>query len=271
MMHDHDHTDTHAQLVMELKDARTEEQVKKLFSVPVLVKTLVGQKGDRYTFARYVRYLTHESPSVQAAGKYHYPDNAMFASDGYDWRADVDALTRREGYKAPLLDEIRRKLVEAGFVDCIVAMPSNLFFNTTIPVSLWFVSKDRAGNGHRERHDEVLFIDARKFGRMESRKLRVLDDDDIKTIADTYHAWRNYDGGYEDLPGIAKAAKIAEIEKYDYVLTPSRYVGSEEAEVDDEPIAEKIARLTNELFAEFEHGRELEQEIRVQLRALGAK
>lgn len=164
--------------------------------------------------------------------------------------------------------EIRRKLVEAGLVDCIVAMPDRLFFNTGIPVSLWFVSKGRDGNGHRERRDEVLFIDARKLGTMESRRLRVLTDGEIELIAGTYHSWRNHDGAYEDIPGFAKAAKIDEIEKHDFVLTPGRYVGATEVEADDEPIDEKIERLTNELFAEFKRGRELENEIRHQLGAL---
>ena len=90
-------------------------------------------------------------------------------------------------------------------------MPDKLFFNTGIPVSLWFVSKDRHGNGHRKREGEVLFIDARKLGRMETRRLRVLDDADIARIADTYHAWRNHDGGYEDVPGFCKAASLDEI------------------------------------------------------------
>ena len=161
--------------------------------------------------------------------------------------------------------DIRRKLVEAGLVDCIVAMPDKLFFNTGIPVSLWFVSKDRHGNGHRERDDEVLFIDARKLGDMETRRLRVLSDDDIQKIAGTYHAWRNHDGGYEDVPGFAKAASREEIAGHDFVLTPGRYVGTEEAEADDEPIDEKIERLTAKLFAEFDRGRELEEEIRTRL------
>lgn len=158
--------------------------------------------------------------------------------------------------------EIRRKLVEAGLVDCIVAMPDKLFFNTGIPVSLWFVSKGRTGNGHRERRDEVLFIDARKLGTMETRRLRVLSDDDIGKIADTYHAWRNHDGVYEDVPGFARAAKLADIAKNDFVLTPGRYVGVEETQADDEPIEEKIGRFTKELFEEFERGHVLEDEIR---------
>lgn len=164
--------------------------------------------------------------------------------------------------------DIRRKLVEADLVDCIVAMPDKLFFNTGIPVSLWFVSKGRHGNGHRERRGEVLFIDARKLGDMASRKLRVLDDDANEKIAGTYHAWRNHDGGYEDVLGFSKAASLDEIEKHDFVLTPGRYVDAAEAEIDDEPIDEKIERLTKELFAEFARGRELEDEVRSRLEGL---
>lgn len=164
--------------------------------------------------------------------------------------------------------DIRRKLVEADLVDCIVAMPDKLFFNTGIPVSLWFVSKDRHGNGHRKRVGEVLFIDARKLGRMETRRLRVLDDADVARIADTYHSWRNHDGGYEDVPSFAKAALLEEIAGHDFVLTPGRYVGAPEAEVDGEPIADKIERLKKELFAEFDRGRQLEDELRARLAAL---
>lgn len=147
-------------------------------------------------------------------------------------------------------------------------MPDKLFFNTGIPVSLWFISKGRDGNGHRARKGEVLFIDARKLGAMQSRRLRVLSDDDIAQIADTYHEWRNHDGCYEDVPGFAKSATIGEIEKHEFVLTPGRYVGAAEAEVDDEPIDEKIERLTNELLAEFERGRELENEVRLRMGSL---
>ncbi|MFS0900010.1 N-6 DNA methylase [Mycolicibacterium litorale] len=161
--------------------------------------------------------------------------------------------------------DIRRKLVEADLVDCIVAMPDRLFFNTGIPVSLWFVSKDRHGNGHRQRQGEVLFIDARKLGTMVSRRLRELNDQDIAKIADTYHSWRNHDGDYDDVPGFARAASLNEIKQHDFVLTPGRYVGTEEAEVDGEPIADKIERLTKELLAEFDRGRELEAVIRNRL------
>ena len=164
--------------------------------------------------------------------------------------------------------DIRRKLVEADLVDCIVAMPDRLFLNTGIPVALWFVSKDRHGNGHRKRVGEVLFIDARKLGRMETRRLRVLDDVDIAKIADTYHAWRNHDHAYADLPGFCKAASRDEITSHDFVLTPGRYVGAEEAEIDDEPIEDKIERLKKELFAEFGRGRDLEELVRSRLETL---
>ena len=146
---------------------------------------------------------------------------------------------------------------------------TNLFLNTGIPVSLWFVSKDRHGNGHRKRQSEVLFIDARKLGTMETRRLRVLTDGDIAKIAGTYHAWRNHEGGYEDVPGFAKAAKFDEIKQNDFVLTPGRYVGAEEAEADNEPIEEKIERLKEGLFAEFDRGRELEAIVRGRLGSLG--
>jgi len=164
--------------------------------------------------------------------------------------------------------EIRRKLVEADLVDCIVALPDKLFFNTGIPVSLWFLSKNRHGNGHRERRGETLFIDARQLGSMVSRRLRELTETDIAKIADSYHSWRNHDAGYEDVAGFTKSAKLQEIAKHDFVLSPGRYVGIEAAETDDEPIDEKIERLTAELFSEFERGRQLEGEIRKRLEGL---
>jgi type I restriction enzyme M protein len=161
--------------------------------------------------------------------------------------------------------EIRRRLVEADLVDCVVAMPEKLFFNTGIPVSLWFVSKDRHGNGHRKREGEVLFIDARKLGTMVSRKLRELTDADVDTIASAYHRWRNLGGEHEDVPGFAKAASREEIATHDFVLSPGRYVGAEELAVDDEPVDEKVARLTGALFAEFDEGARLERILRSRL------
>ena len=121
--------------------------------------------------------------------------------------------------------EIRRKLIEDDLVDCIVAMPDRLFFNTGIPVSLWFVSRDRAGNAqHRARKGEVLFIDARNLGAMVSRRLRELSDDEIQQIAGVYHAWRNHDGAFADVPGFAKTATLADIEAHGFVLTPGKFM-----------------------------------------------
>ena len=164
--------------------------------------------------------------------------------------------------------EIRRKLIEADLVDCIVALPDRLFFNTGISVSLWFISKNRQGNAHRERRGEVLFIDARMLGTMLSRRLRELTEDDILRIADTYHSWRNPDGGYQDLPGFSKAANHEDIKVHDFVLAPGRYVGAETLEEDEEPIEDKIDRITDLLFAEFERGQELEEILRERLKGL---
>jgi N-6 DNA methylase len=160
--------------------------------------------------------------------------------------------------------DIRKKLVEADLVDCIVALPDKLFLNTGIPASLWFLAKDRSGNGHRERTGEVLFIDARQLGTMVTRARRELTKDDIAKIADTYNAWRSVSDfeKYNDEQGFCRAASTSEIADNSFVLTPGRYVGIAETETDDEPIDEKIERLTKELFAEFERGRALEVEIR---------
>ncbi len=168
--------------------------------------------------------------------------------------------------------EIRRKLVEADLVDCIVAMPDKLFFNTGIPVSLWFVSRDRGGSAkHRARKGEVLFIDARKLGAMVNRRLRELSDYDIEQIAGTYHSWRNHDGDFEDIAGFANAATFDDIEGHGFILTPGRYVGSVELDDDDEPVEDKVERLTNELFSEFTRGRELEDEVRARLSAVNPR
>lgn len=164
--------------------------------------------------------------------------------------------------------DIRRRIVEDDLVDCIVSMPDRLFFNTGIPVSLWFISKDRHGNGHRPRRGEVLFIDARKLGTMETRRVRSLSDADIQQIAGTYHSWRNHDGGYQDVAGFAKAADLAAIQSNDFVLSPGRYVGTEQAALDTEPIALKIDRLSTELIAELDNARDLDERIRRGLRTL---
>lgn len=157
--------------------------------------------------------------------------------------------------------EIRKNIVNADLVDCIVAMPPQLFYTTQIPVSLWFLSKNKTQKG------KTLFIDARKMGTMVTRKLREFTDDDIKKIADTYKAFA--DGTLEEVKGFCAVVGTDEIAKQDYILTPGRYVGIEEQEADDEPFDEKMARLTGELSAMFAKSHELEEEIRKNLGAIG--
>ena len=157
--------------------------------------------------------------------------------------------------------DIRRKMIEADLVDCIVAMPGQLFYTTQIPVSLWFLAKNKKQKGM------TLFIDARKRGTMVSRKLRELTDEDIQKIASTYNAF--VDGTLEDEKGFCAAADMQEIAKQDYILTPVRYVGIEEQEDDGELFEEKMGRLTAELSELFAKSHELEGEIRKQLGAIG--
>jgi type I restriction enzyme M protein len=163
--------------------------------------------------------------------------------------------------------EIRQKLIEGDLVDCIVSLPEKLFFNTGIPVCLWFLAKNRHGNGCRERRGEVLFIDARQLGRMETRTLRVLDDADVVRVVGTYHAWRSREQGtpYADVLGFCKAASLDEVSRQDFVLTPGRYVGAADTETDDEPVEEKLARLRVRLLEEFEEAERLEAVIRQRL------
>ena len=157
--------------------------------------------------------------------------------------------------------EIRKNIIEADLVDCIVAMPSQLFYTTQIPVSLWFLAKNK------KQKEKTLFIDARKMGTMVTRKLRELTEEDIQKIAATYNAF--VDGSLEDVKGFCAAVTTQDIAKQDYILTPGRYVGIEEQEDDGEPFEEKMGRLTSELSELFEKSHELEKEIRERLGAIG--
>lgn len=159
--------------------------------------------------------------------------------------------------------EIRKNIIEAGLVDCIVTMPPNLFYNVTIPVCLWFISKNR-----ENRKDKILFLDARKMGTMVTRKHRELSDKEIKHIYDTYHNWRDKKD-YEDIKGFCKSVSIEEVRGHEYILTPGRYVGIEEAEDDGKPFDEKMIRLTGELAEMFAKSHHLEDEIRQRLGAIG--
>jgi len=165
--------------------------------------------------------------------------------------------------------EIRKNLVLNKLVDCIVALPSQLFYTTQIPACLWFISRNRYNHKFRDRHDEILFIDARKMGTMVTRKNRELTDEDIKKITRTYHSWRSKDGKYEDISGFCRTVKLDEIEKNGSVLTPGRYVGTEFIDEDDEAFEEKMNRLTSEISLQFKQSRELEERIKKNLKSIG--
>lgn len=157
--------------------------------------------------------------------------------------------------------DIRKNIVEADLVSCIVAMPPQLFYTTQIPVSLWFLSRNKKQKG------KTLFIDAREMGTMKSRKLRELSDDDIKKLGDTYDKYEA--GTLENEKGFCAVVDTAEIAKHDYILTPGRYVGIKEQVEDQEPFDEKMKRLTGELSGLFEESHKLEAEIRKQLKSIG--
>lgn len=167
--------------------------------------------------------------------------------------------------------EIRKNLLEADLVDCMVALPGQLFYSTQIPACLWFVARNRSNGKFRDRRREILFIDARKMGIMRDRTHRELTDEDVEKIAGTYHAWRgDKDTGiYENIPGFCASATLEEVAKHGYVLTPGRYVGAEEAEDDGEPFSEKMARLTKQLSEQMKEGEQLDTEIRKNLAGLG--
>jgi len=167
--------------------------------------------------------------------------------------------------------EIRKAIVQADLVDCMIAMPGQLFYSTPIPVCLWFLTRNKASKGMRDRRGETLFIDARKMGTLVDRVHRELTDADIQKITGTYHAWRGEKdaGTYEDMAGFCNSAKRETIEKHGFVLTPGRYVGAEEAEDDGEPFAEKMARLTKALNEQFSESARLEKAIRANLKGLG--
>lgn len=168
---------------------------------------------------------------------------------------------------------IRAQIVEADLVSCMVALPTQLFRSTGIPVCLWFFAKDKAAgkNGAVDRSGEVLFIDARELGFMVDRAERALSAEDIARIADTFHAWRGTRSAaakkvaYEDIPGFCKSVGLPDIKAADYALTPGRYVGATEVEDDGEPIDEKIQRLTKEVVAAFDESARLERVVRGQL------
>jgi len=167
--------------------------------------------------------------------------------------------------------EIRKAIIEADLVDCMVALPGQLFYSTQIPACLWFLTRDKRNKRFRDRCGEVLFIDARKMGRMVDRTHRELAQEDIERIARTYHAWRGERdaGDYKDVPGFCKAATIEDIRKHHHILTPGRYVGAAEVEDDGEPFEEKMKRLAAQWWEQMAEAEELDATICQNLEALG--
>ena len=193
--------------------------------------------------------------------------------------------------------EIRKNLIEADLVDCMVALPGQLFYSTQIPACLWFLARDRRGGKFRDRTGEVLFIDARKLGRMVDRTHRELTDEDVSRIANTYHTWRSNlplplgegrgegkspspstgegwgegegEKPYTDIPGFCKSATLEEVRKHGHVLTPGRYVGAEAQEEDEEPFEDKMKRLTAQLFEQQAEAAKLDDAIADNLKTLG--
>ncbi|EHH0804547.1 type I restriction-modification system subunit M [Vibrio vulnificus] len=170
--------------------------------------------------------------------------------------------------------EIRKALIEADLVECMVALPGQLFTNTQIPACIWFLTKNKKGGssatqkGKRDRRGETLFIDARNLGFMKDRVLRDFTSDDIAKIASVFHAWQS-GTGYEDEKGFCFSAKLEDLQKHDFVLTPGRYVGAADAEEDSEPFSDKMQRLTAQLKAQFEESDRLEKAIKENLAGIG--
>jgi type I restriction enzyme M protein len=167
--------------------------------------------------------------------------------------------------------EIRKTIVQADLVDCMIALPGQLFYGSMIPAALWFLSRDKSKGKFRDRRGQILFIDARKMGHLVDRRHRELSDEEIAKIARTYHAWRGEKeaGEYVDALGFCKSAPLKEVESHGFVLTPGRYVGAEEAEDDGEPFPEKIARLTRNLDDQIAASEQLSKSVQAALRELG--
>lgn len=169
-------------------------------------------------------------------------------------------------------DAIRRAMVEADVVDCMVALPGQLFYSTQIPACLWFLARDkRPGGGLRDRRGEVLFIDARKLGALVDRTRRELSDEDVAKVADTYHAWRGQPeaGAYADVPGFCKAVTLEEIKSHNHVLTPGRYVGAADVAEEDLLFEERFSALRAKLEEQFAGGERLTEIIQGELARVG--
>jgi type I restriction enzyme M protein len=167
--------------------------------------------------------------------------------------------------------EIRKNIIEADLIDCMIALPGQLFYTTQIPVCLWFAARNKKNGKFHDRSGRTLFVDARKMGTLIDRVHRELSDEEIDRIAATYHAWRGEKeaGDCSDVPGFCRSATTEEIRSHGYVLTPGRYVGAEATEDDSEPFAEKMKRLTSQLQEQMAQGCKLDATIVGNLKELG--
>jgi type I restriction enzyme M protein len=167
--------------------------------------------------------------------------------------------------------EIRKNIIETDLVDCMVALPAQLFYNTMIPACLWFVARDKRNNKFRDRRGQVLFIDARRMGVMIDRRHRELRDDDIRKISETYHTWRGEmkDKKYHDIPAFCKSASLGEVRMQQWILTPGRFVGVEEEKGDAEEFDERMMQLTVDLSNQMKRARDLDEGVKRSLHDLG--
>lgn len=211
-------------------------------------KTVLAPPVGNANFAWVAHFLYHLAPTG-AAG--------FVLSNG-----SLSSNTGGEG-------EIRKQLVEADLVDCIVMLPTQLFYNTGIPACLWFLSRYKNGNKNRNRKGEVLFIDASELGYMVNRRNRSFSDSDIQTIAGTYHEWKRDGGDYQDIKGFCKSATLEDIEKHNFVLTPGRYVGIPDEAEATVSFEETMGALTAELAVQMKEAAELDKEIKTQLAKVG--
>ena len=166
-------------------------------------------------------------------------------------------------------NEIRKNLITEGLVDCMVALPTQLFYNTQIPACLWFLARNRTNHKFRNRKGEILFIDARNTGALISRKNKAFTDEDISKISEVYHNWRNLDGKYEDIQGFCKSASLKEVEENNFVLTPGRYVGTEDVEDDGVSFEDKVAEISQNVSTHFKESIELQERIKLNLKKVG--
>lgn len=191
---------------------------------------------------------------------YHLAPNgsmAMVLSNG-----SLSSNTSNEG-------EIRKNILKADLIDCILMLPKQLFYNTGIPACVWFVSRNKKDGVHRDRSKEVLFIDASELGYMKDRTHREFTEEDIKKISGTYHEWKKKDNQYQDVKGYCKSASLEDIEKNNWVLTPGRYVGIEDEVDDGIPFEVKMNKLVKELKLEMDEGKVLDEKIKESLKEVG--